>query len=112
MLGILRRVSVAPEMGRDPALKGLAMPGPSPEQSRAFVYTMRLAGAKTEQVEEYAAKARQLEGAVTVRSIPQAGSDWELECVFLRAAESDLIELLAQHGLKGRSITVRDITRS
>jgi hypothetical protein len=73
--------------------------------NRAFVYTVRLEDMDHEQLARSVAEIERVEGLVTCRVEGK-----ELECVFLRPAESDVAKALRTLGSLGHIARARAVT--
>jgi hypothetical protein len=114
ILSLVRRTTVGPEMWREAdfiARLGDMPPGaeiPRPRPNVAFVYTIRIAGGDDQQRSDLIAAIDRLDGLVTSR-VTITASGFDIECVFLRAAETDIANMLKALKVNGQVAVARSV---
>lgn len=113
ILGLMRRSTAIPETWREAAFVNRLADMPAAlEHARsrpnaAFVYLIR-ASAGRENVARSVTEIERLDGLVTCRADGTANGG-EIECVFLRPAESDVARVLRDTGLVAQIVRARSV---
>jgi hypothetical protein len=115
ILALVRRSEAAPEMWREAAFVNRLVDVPitiETARSRpnaAFVYSVRAPNVTSEQLTRSIAEIERLDGLVTCHALSPNGQD-QMECVFLRPAESDLAQAMRNAGTAGYIARSRSVT--
>jgi len=110
VLALVRRADASPATWHNGAIAArladvpISLEALRSRPNKAFVYTVRLSDATVEQLARSNAELERLEGLVTCRV-----EDREIECVFLRPAESDLARTLQALGIRAQVVRARSV---